>query len=121
MTRIRVVLSNMPRLLHDIVHNILTAESGIDVDDALSHSAAPMSLDDVRNAHVVIVTEPELARMDYQSLLYGNPRLRVVAVSGDGRDAALYELRPCRIALGGLSPRTLVDAVRAEHGNGSSA
>ena len=118
--RIRVVLSPMPRLLHDIVHSILTAESDIDVDDGSSHSAAPMSLEDVRNAHVVIVTEPEFLRMNYESLLYGNPRLRLVAVSGDGRSAALYELRPCRIPLGELSPQTLVDAVRLRSGYGSS-
>lgn len=121
MPRIRVVLSHMPRLLHDIVHSILAAESDIDVDDGSSHSAAPMSLEHVRHAHVVIVTEPELARMNYESLLYGNPRLRLVAVSGDGRNAALYELRPCRIPLGELSPQTLVDAVSAERGYGSGS
>lgn len=121
MPRIRVVLSKMPRVLHDIVHSILAAEPDIDVSDTSSHSTAPMTLDDVRDAHVVVITEPELAHMNYESLLYGNPRLRLVAVSGDGHNAALYELRPCRIPLGELSSQTLVDAVRAQSAYGSTS
>jgi hypothetical protein len=119
--RIRVVLSHMPRLLHDIVHSILAAEPDIQMNDPSSHSTCPMTLDDMRAAHVVIISEAELAHMNYESLLYANPRLRLVAVSGDGRNAALYELRPCRIPLGELSPQTLVDAVRAQPAYGSTS
>lgn len=114
MHRIRVVLSNMPRLLHDIVHSILAAEADIELDVSAKNSAEPMSPETVRNADVVIVTEPELARVNYEHLFGKQPRLRLVAVSGDGRNATLHELRPSRIALGELSPRTLVDAVRAQ-------
>lgn len=40
------------------------------------------------------------------------PAARVIALTGDGDDAAVYEMRPHRIALGELSPRTLREAVR---------
>ena len=111
MHRIRVVIANMPRLLHDIVHSVLSAESDIEIDAASLASREIPAATALREVDVVIVAEPELADMNYESLLYQHPRLRLVAIAGDGRAADLYELRPCRISLGELSPRTLVDAV----------
>lgn len=111
----------MPRLLHDIVHSMLTAESDIEVAEAPvreSHSefTAELTAERARNVDVVIVTERDFTQTaKYDALLIANPRLRVVAVSGDGKSADLYEMRPCRVPLGELSAATLADAVRAPH------
>jgi hypothetical protein len=47
-------------------------------------------------------------------ILTALPHARVVAVAANGRSAALYVLRPQRQALGEISPKTLVDALRQE-------
>jgi hypothetical protein len=109
----------MPRLLNDIVHTILAAEADLDVDAPSSHAA--LLPEKVRDADVVIVMERELAGMNYESLLRAHPRLRLVALSGDGRSGALCELRPCRVPLGELSPQSLIDAVRAQPGYWSTS
>jgi len=36
----------------------------------------------------------------------------VLVVSADGRETALFELRPQRTPLGEVSPQTIVDAIR---------
>ncbi|MDQ6610861.1 MAG: hypothetical protein M3Y64_00390 [Gemmatimonadota bacterium] len=113
MSQIRVVIASMPRLLHDIVHSVLSAESDIVIADSRASTREIPAADALRHTDVVIVAEPEFAEMDYESMLYQHPRVRVVAIAGDGREAALYELRPARIALGELSPQTLVQAVRS--------
>lgn len=121
MPRVRVVLANMPRLLHDIVHSMLTSELDIEIAESpvrelQGEFTAELTSERVRGADVVIVTEREFTQTTrYDALLIANPKLRVVAVSGDGRNADLYEMRPCRIALGELSAATLADAVRAPH------
>jgi hypothetical protein len=60
---------------------------------------------------VVVVgrDEPELVA----GLLAIRPSVKVLAVIDDGRDAALYELRPHKEALGELSPDRLIALVRA--------
>ncbi len=47
-----------------------------------------------------------------QRLLEELPRLKVLVVSADGRETALFELRPQRTPLGEVSPQTIVDAIR---------
>jgi len=114
--RIRVVLAEMPRMLRDIVQTILAAQP--DVALATAHGGATLAetlgtLDAADAPDVVILAEPLPNAEDYASVLYARPRLRLVGISSDGRNAHLYELRPQRIALGALSPDTLVDVVRA--------
>lgn len=49
----------------------------------------------------------------YNELLYAHPTLRLLAVTGDGRSAYRYELRPQRSPVGEVSPQGLLDAIRA--------
>jgi hypothetical protein len=41
-----------------------------------------------------------------------NPRLKVLAISDDGKTGALHEMRPHRIPLGAMSAESLCDAIR---------
>ena len=106
----------MPRLLRDIVNAILTREPDIHVaargDDAALAEVGDS--DALGNADVAIVAESEMASVDYEALLYAHPRLRLVAIAGDGRAAVVYELHPTRVALGEFSPQVLVDAIRSK-------
>ena len=48
----------------------------------------------------------------YDDVLFENPRLRLLAVTGDGRSAVTYELRPHKTPLGDASADTLLGAIR---------
>jgi hypothetical protein len=47
-------------------------------------------------------------------MLFANPRLRILGIALDGRDAVLYELAPHRVALGGVSEHQLLSAIRTD-------
>jgi len=47
-----------------------------------------------------------------EPMLTARPNLKVLAITNQGRTSFLYELRPYELALGQLSPATLIHAVR---------
>ncbi len=106
----------MPRLLHDIVHAILATQP--DIQLAAEPHGVPANemarLDALDHADVAIVSASEMENVDYDALLYAHPRLRLVAIAGDGKGGAVYELLPSRVALGEFSPEVLVDAIRSK-------
>jgi hypothetical protein len=58
----------------------------------------------------VAVTELEGGAVG--DLLRDRPRLRVIALSADGREASSFELRPDETKLGEVSPAALLAAIR---------
>src|SRR6266571_423761 len=97
--RTRIVLAGISRMLSDIITDIVT-----------SHAATVAEAE----ADVVVLGLPdEELPSEYAGLLSARPQTRLLGVSGDGRRAFLYELRPYRSALGEVSPQTLLDAIRA--------
>jgi hypothetical protein len=87
----------------------LAGADDIDLVGELCAGDAPAAL----NAHpadfaIVGSDDAQLAG----DLLAIAPRLKLLAVIDDGRDAALYELRPQKVALGELSPERLVGIIR---------
>ncbi len=114
MGHIRVVLVDMPRMLQDIVRKILSAEPDMQIQAATVAEREIASSPEVRDADVVILAEPEARTDEYAAVLFAHPRLRLVAISDDGRRACLYELRPQRTPLGEMSPGALVQAVRGQ-------
>jgi hypothetical protein len=107
---VRVLLVNMPQLLHDIVRSTLATADGVTLVAELD--GYDRVVETARSARAdVIVCAAEHAGTQ---LLSECPRARIVAISDDGAGGFLYELRPCRRELGAISPTTLVDAVRGE-------
>jgi DNA-binding NarL/FixJ family response regulator len=97
-------------MLRDIVAGVLRAQPDMEVIEAEPGAVSLLQLADLSRPDVVITgfDDPGLAR----GLLTASPHLRVMAVTGDDGDAWLYELRPYRVHLGEVSPRTLVEQVR---------
>ena len=87
MEPIRIVLADMPRMLRETLEE--------------------------HDADFVITGADVLRPDDVDALLEARPRMKVLAVVGDGRDAFLYELRPQKVPLGEVSPHTLLEAIRA--------
>ncbi len=52
------------------------------------------------------------ARAKAQTILERHPKVRVIALTGNGREATLYELRPHEKPMGIMSPETLIKTIR---------
>jgi DNA-binding NarL/FixJ family response regulator len=109
----RVLIVDLPRVMRGIIRDLLSAEQGIDLVGETS--------DDVDLAELVHATRADVIVMGLndtglpaagERLLAQHPRVRLLGVVADGRDAVLYELRPHRQSLGEVSPEALVSAVR---------
>jgi len=107
----KIVLVDLPRITREIIEQAVGAEPDMVTVDGLADAT---SLPDA-----IVRSEPDfvISGRDYEfaevcAILEGHPRLRVLVVVEDGREATLYELRPTRTPLGEVSPRTIVEAIR---------
>ena len=121
MQRIRVMLAEMPGLLHDIVRTTLESESDLELISSDAPASRTGLSDSIGDADVVILSADAPPLDHYESVLREHPALRMVAISNRGRHAFLYELRPHRQALGELSPASLLQAIRSQPAPGQPA
>lgn len=114
MKRIRILLGDMPRILRELIDGAIgeTADMAV-VGTVEAPERVASSLERTKADVLIIGTPGDADSVQLQSLLYTQPRLRLVTIGGDGRSTALHELRPFTIALGDVSPDVLLDAIRA--------
>jgi DNA-binding NarL/FixJ family response regulator len=114
---IRIVLAELPRMLRDIVRAAVEVQDDMRIVSEAGGSEATRVLAARGDVDVVItgLADGELPSA-YASLLYDRPDLKVLALTGDARQIALFELRPHRIDLGDVSPDGLVSAIRDRAG-----
>jgi DNA-binding NarL/FixJ family response regulator len=113
----RVILVEMPRMLREIVREVVANEPDLEVVDEADRDAALAAIR-ASGACVVITQREEPACESIGRWLDTRPQVRVLALSSDGRDGAVYELRPEKRLLGEISPPTLLAAIRDElHAN----
>ena len=113
MEPIKIVLVDMPRMLREIVSQVVAAQPDMEIVRELEAPTRLTQAVDGIGAEFVIAGGDALTPDDVDALLETHPRMKVLAVAGDGRDAFLYELRPQRVPLGEVSPHTLLEAIRA--------
>jgi chemotaxis response regulator CheB len=105
----RILVVALPRMLEEIVTDILRAQRGMEIAgtirkvDGLTRKVARTRPDVV----VIGGDDAPLAA----ALLEQSPRLKVLAVAEEGKDWWLYSLTAERTRLGALSSATLVRAV----------
>ncbi|MEU4219133.1 hypothetical protein [Actinoplanes sp. NPDC026623] len=113
MEEIRVLLTDLPRMLREILRNLLAAQPEMVVEIADEPRAPLVSAVDRTRAHVVILGQEAPAMPSRcRDLLERRPRVQVMTVSVDGRRICLYGLRPYREPLGEVEPEKLVDTIR---------
>jgi DNA-binding NarL/FixJ family response regulator len=110
--RRRVLLLGMPHFLRELIGKIVAQEDDLalvgEIEDGdLLAATASADADFV----IVGVDDPACAE-PYLDLLEQRPRTKVLALSGDGRDAVLWDLHPRLVALGEASPATVLVAIR---------
>ena len=111
--RIRILLWGMPSMLLDIIADTIAPQPDMDIVGEGAMGTSLLDAAERTNADIVILARGgDADDEDYDELLYGCPRLKVLEIFGEGRYGSLYELRPRRVPLGELSPPRLVGAIR---------
>ena len=111
--QIRVLLVRMPKMLLDILSRIVASELDMVVAGWVENDEDLLAAIRRARANVILVGQAaEDAQEKYASLLLARPRLKVVAITGDGKTGLLYELRPKRVPLGEISADVLRKAIR---------
>jgi len=106
-----IALGAMPRLLRDLVESLIDSQPDLRLVQAKARWW-PWPWSPEPEIHVFIfAAEPREAELLAGRLLAIRPRLRIIALSKDGRESWLYELHP--EALGAVSPERLLSAIRA--------
>lgn len=113
MHAIRIVLGTLPRMLRDIVRDILEGQPDMHVvsdtrpDDEWRRVVARETPDII----VVQMNADGLAPLGDQ-VLWHHDRANVLGLSADGRSAAMYQLRLRRTTVLEVSPDGLLKAIR---------
>jgi hypothetical protein len=110
--RIRVAISDLPGVLHDIIASTVTAADDMALVDDISDGGLDVLIE-LHDADSELEHVPEL--------LVRNTRSRVVSVGEHGRESVLWELWPRRVPLPELSPDELLDAIRASVRRGTDS
>jgi DNA-binding NarL/FixJ family response regulator len=100
-------------MLMDIVKDIIADEADIALVGEVAGSTNLAQAATQARADVVVLGKAGPGgNDDYRDLLYRRPRMKVLAIAADGKRAFLHELQPRVVALGEISPASLVQAIR---------
>lgn len=114
MEHIRILLGDMPPLLHDIVSELVGRQEDMHIVGELDRDRSLGNSVKRHDADVVILgVATSDVPVDVQDLVYEQRGTKVLAVEADGRHAWLYELRPHQVRIGEVSPRMLIDTIRS--------
>lgn len=114
MRRIRILLAGMPRMLLDMITDIVALHAEMMIAGRMQDTADLRAAVKKARADIVILNEPAIGPPpNYEELLYSRPHLGVLSITSDGRQFFLHKLRPVRTALGEVSPDSLVQAIQS--------
>lgn len=118
MPPIRILLASLPRLLSDVLTETIKEQPDMAVVDwSEGNGSEGGTLADAvvtSGADAVIIgVASDSVPVAYRDLLCGNPRLKVLAIVGEGRRGWLYEVGPHQVLLGQMSPSGLLARLRA--------
>jgi hypothetical protein len=117
-----VVLVDLPEVLNDIVVAALSRGAGVRIAALLRDAGSlPAALAGQMADVAIVAGSADVLAEPVRELLCRRPRLRVLRIGGDGREAVLYELRPHGTPLGEMSPASLLAAVTRPGHQGCSA
>jgi DNA-binding NarL/FixJ family response regulator len=111
--RLRIAIVNMPQMLREIIREVVSPESDMEVAGEFSGTTDLLEAVERTRADFVITGTEDADVAGVGRLLRMRPRLKVLAVAADGRQTYLYELRPQKVHLGEVSPQNLLDAIRS--------
>jgi hypothetical protein len=105
---IRVLLSDMPPILHDIISSAVMSRPELRcVGNVEKRGELPEVIE--RTGANIVISGGNISSEEYHALLYNRPRLKVLEINSNDGSGQLYELRLQRIPLGELSLLQLLD------------
>lgn len=108
----RVLLCREPRLLFwDVLEEMLDSCPDIETAEVGAGESLSAHIEGTR-ADVLIIAQERLSDPSTPPLLELYPHLRVLVLVSDAREAYLYELRPTKQELSGVSLKELVRVIR---------
>ncbi len=99
-------------MLADIVQRVLSSQADLEVVGVVDRGTLEGAVDRKEPEVVIVGLQADEGPRRYDAVLCARPRLKLLALSGDGREGVLYELRPHAEPLGEISPQRLIDAIR---------
>jgi len=115
--RMRVLIVNVPRMLRDMLKALIHQEQ--DAEIVGERFGTVGSLDQLQEAiteaspDVLVLGCDQRARVGLEERLLSNfPKLRVVALEGEGRTAVVYRQRTEKLKIDEVSPDVLLHAVK---------
>ncbi len=105
MDQIRVQIAGLPEMLRDIVALLIDEQADM-------QTLPPADINSPGIDVLLLACDREQATEKASEALNRNPSLKVLTLTGNGREATVYELRPREQSLGTMSPESLVDAIR---------
>jgi len=104
-------------MLLNIIADTIAPQSDMDIVGRGAAGASLLETAERTDADVVILARDGAAEsQNYDALLHGRPRLRVIEILEAGRSGSLHEMQPHHMPLGELSPRHLVEVIRGSVG-----
>ena len=113
MAHIQVHIMAITPLLRAVVRRIVSRQPDIEVVDETAPVDALMDAPTEGSEVLIVGIEDGRLPAICIPLVHARPRLRVLALAGEGLETTLFEMRPHRLSLGNVSPETLLDAIRA--------
>jgi DNA-binding NarL/FixJ family response regulator len=110
--QIKVLVAEMPHVQVDLVKQVLAKERDLLVVDVAAFGDLAAAAAAAEPAVAIVDGADAGVSPQFLRLLYADPRLKLLAIELEGREASLYELRPHRERLGRLSAESLVAAIR---------
>ena len=98
----------------DIVRELASRERDLEIVKRMGLAEWPLRAQALGGVHVVVTNLDDATRAIVYELLAARSRLRVLAVSADGGEGILHELRPHERMLGEVSKETLLAAIRRQ-------
>lgn len=111
MTRTRVIVAGLPRMLGGLVQALAAERATVEVVAELESGADVAEAANRLDADVVLMPAAAAVRQAGEAILMANPRLRLLLMSEDARTAQLLRLVPYRMMIDDVSPGELFDAM----------
>jgi chemotaxis response regulator CheB len=107
-------------MLRDLLVGVIEAEADVELVGEISEAESATEAVERCGASVVVLPADHPEMRGEPPLLAARARadLRLVALTPDGRQGCLYEMRPHRISLRELSPRSLLEVIRGSSRDG---
>ena len=112
---IAILLVALPRLLRDEVEAAIEAEPDLEVV-AERDDSSELEEELRRTGARVVVAADDAVEPARALALVASSGIRVITLSGEGREASVYECRPERQSIGELSPEALTRLLRSSAG-----